>query len=141
MTNPANATARLSHIAQLLLFLSLQPVAPIILRAQVDRAALTGAVTDQGGNRVPQCAVRATESSTGFQRETLTTAQGNYELPNIPPGVYSVRFTKDGFAPFVAENVKQLVGQTRTLNVRLELARGQQQTTVRESLVQLNKVD
>ena len=79
----------LRYIALLLLFSG-----PAILRAQVDRTAITGTVTDQQGNRVPQCRVRATESATGFQRETLTTSQGTYELPGLPPGVYSVRFSK-----------------------------------------------
>ena len=117
------------------------PFSPIVSRAQVNRTAVTGTVTDQQGNRVPQCRVRATQSATGFQRETLTTSQGSYELPGLPPGVYSVRFLKDGFSVLTAESVEQVVGQTRTLNARLEVARGKEQTTVRESLVQLDKVD
>ena len=85
--------------------------------------------------------MRATENATGFQRETLTTSQGTYELPGLPPGVYSVRFFKAGFSAFTARSVEQMVGQTRTLNVRLELAHGKEQTTVTEPLVQLDKVD
>jgi len=123
------------------LFLVLQPVSPIVLKAQVDRTGITGTVTDQQGHRIPQSTVRATESSTGFQRETSTTSEGTYELPGLPPGSYSVEFSKAGFADLVARNVKQLVGQTRTLEVRLELARDQAQTTVTESLIELDKVD
>jgi hypothetical protein len=126
---------RLRYIGIFLLFLS------VVLRAQVDRTAITGTVTDQQGNRVPQSTVRATESATGFQRETLTTSQGTYELAGLPPGVYSVRFLKAGFSPFTAESVHQMVGQTRTVNARLELARGQAQATVTESLIELDKVD
>jgi Carboxypeptidase regulatory-like domain len=126
----------LRHRAFLVFLLS-----PIVLRAQVDRTAITGTVTDQQGNRVPACHVRAIEGATGFERETLTTSQGSYELPNLPPGVYSVRFSKDGFAVFTASAVAQVVGQTRTLNARLELARGKEQTTVTEPLVQLDKVN
>jgi hypothetical protein len=129
------------RFAPLLLFLLLQPLGPVVLRAQVDRTAITGTVTDQQGNRVPQARVRASESATGFQRETLTTSQGTYELPGLPPGVYSVQFLKAGFAVFTAQSVVQVVGQTRTLDVRLELAHGQEQTTVTEPLVQLDKVD
>jgi len=109
------------------------------LDAQVDRAAITGVVTDQQGNRVPQCVVRATEAATGFQRETLTTSQGTYELPGLAPGNYVVQFLKDSFATFTMSNVNQVVGQIRTLDARLELARGQAQTTVIEPLVQLDK--
>jgi hypothetical protein len=114
---------------------------PIVLRAQVDRTALTGTVTDQQGNRVPLSTVRATERATGFQRETLTTSTGTYELPGLPPGIYSVRILKAGFVAFTAQGVEQVVGQTRTLNARLELAHGKDQTTVTEPLVQLDKVD
>jgi hypothetical protein len=113
----------------------------IALWAQVDRTALTGTVTDQQGNRVPQCRVRASGKATGFERETLTTSQGTYQLSGLPPGVYSVAFSKDGFAPFTVQSVEQVVGQTRTLNARLELAQGKQQTTVTESLAELDKVD
>jgi hypothetical protein len=123
------------------LFVFLQLPAPAVLRAQVDRTAITGTVTDQQGNRVPGSRVRVSESATGFERETLTTSQGTYELPALPPGIYSVDFSKAGFADFIAKNVEQLVGQTRTLNARLELARGTERTTVTEPLVQLDKVD
>jgi hypothetical protein len=71
----------------------------------------------------------------------VTTSQGTYELPGLPPGIYSVQFFKAGFAAFTAKDVEQLVGQTRTLNARLEVARGKEQTTVTEPLVQLDKVD
>src|SRR5580658_199581 len=123
------------------LFLVLQPLCPIVLQAQVDRTAITGTVTDQQGHRIPQSTVRATERSTGFQRETSTTSQGTYELPGLPLGVYSVQFSKAGFANFTADRVEQLVGQTRTLNVQLGVASGKDQTTVVEPLVQLDRVD
>ncbi len=52
-----------------------------------------------------------------------------------------VQFLKPGFATFTVEGVEQTVGQTRTLNARLELPHGKEQTTVNESFVQLDKVD
>src|ERR1035441_9075443 len=121
------------RLAPLVLFLFLQPLGPVVLRAQVDRTAITVTVTDQQGNRVPQSRVRATESATGFQRETLTTSTGTYELPGLPPGVYSVQFLKDGFAVFNAKDVEEVVGQTRTLNARLEVEHGKDQTVVTRS--------
>ncbi len=112
-----------------------------LLCAQVNRTAITGTVTDQQGHRIPQCRVRATEAATGFERETQTTSQGTYDLPGLPPGSYTVEFLKDGFAAFSARNLVQLVGQTRTLDARLEIARGREETTVTEPLVQVDKVD
>src|ERR1700677_593852 len=94
------------RIASIVLFI-FQTLGPGGLRAQVDRTAITGTVTDQQGNRVPQTRVRATESGTNFQRETSSTSQGTYELPGLPPGVYSVQFLKPGFATFTAQRVEQ----------------------------------
>ncbi len=62
-------------------------------------------------------------------------------MPGLPPGIYQVEFSKAGFADLIAKNVEQLVGQTRTLNARLDIARGKDETTVTESLAQVDKVD
>jgi hypothetical protein len=132
---------RSPRLAPFLLFLFVQTLSSLVLRAQVERTALTGTVTDQQGNRIPQSRVRATEGATGFERETLTTSQGTYELSGLPPGLYSVQFLKSGLADLTVEGVKQVVGQTRTLDAQLELAHGKDETTVTEPLVQLDKVD
>lgn len=109
--------------------------------AQVDRTAITGTVTDPQGNRVPGCKISATETATGFERDTLTTSQGTYQLPGLPPGVYMVQFSRAGFATFGAARVEQFVGQTRRLDVQLQLARATEETTVTESVSQLDEED
>ena len=111
------------------------------LEAQVERTEITGAVTDAQGSRVPQAKVRASQATTGLVRESQTTSQGTYDLPNLPPGTYTLQFLKAGFSSFTVEQVRQSVGQTRTLNVRLDLAQSKAQTTVTEPLIQLDKVD
>jgi hypothetical protein len=120
---------------------SLVILLPGIVPAQVESSSLTGTVKDQQGKRIPHAQVRAIESATGLQRETETTSQGNYELADLPAGTFSVRISKDGFATIHVERVEQIVGQTRTLDATLYVAGGTQQTTVTESLVQLDKVD
>jgi hypothetical protein len=90
--------------------------------AQVDRSAITGTVTDEQCVRVPQTTIRATQAATGFHRETLTTSQGTYGLPDLPPGTYSIQFLHDGFLILRIGQVEQVVGKTRTLNARLEVA-------------------
>ncbi len=121
----------------LVLFLSF---CPVISLAQASRAAITGTVTDQQNNRIPQAKIRATRDATGFERETQTTSQGAYELSDLPPGLYTIRFSKEGFSTLTVEHVEQIVGQTRTLNVPLELEHGKGQTTVTEPLVQLDRI-
>lgn len=109
--------------------------------AQVESSSLTGTVTDQQGRFVPRAKVRAIQAATGLHRETETTSQGNYELVGLPAGTFSIEISKDGFSIFHAERVEQIVGQTRTLNARLDVSGATQQVKITEELVQLNKVD
>jgi Carboxypeptidase regulatory-like domain/TonB dependent receptor len=99
-------------------------------------------VTDPQGRRVTQVLVRVVQQATGLQRETRTTSDGSYLLDSLPIGIYSVTFTKSGFAPYTVDRVQEVVGHTRTLNARLVLPKGATQTTtITEPLVQLNKSD
>ncbi len=115
---------------------------PAVIRAQVATCSLTGTVIDPQGNPVPGAVVRAVQRTNGLERQTVTNSQGSYLLDNLFPGTYSVSLSRVGFAEFLAKQVEEVVGRTRTLNARLTLARGAtQQTTVTESIVQLDKSD
>ena len=120
-----------------LLLISLSGIA----RAQVQSSSLTGTVTDQQGKSVPQAKVKAIETATGLRRETETSAQGNYQLLDLPPGTFLVQISKEGFSTFQAKRVEQVVGHTGTLNAALYVAGGAQEATITEPLVQLDKVD
>jgi Carboxypeptidase regulatory-like domain/TonB dependent receptor len=109
--------------------------------AQTERTSLTGAVVDPQGNRVPQVKVIAVNQATGLKRETETTSQGTYLLADLPQGVFTVQFSKDGFSTYQANQVRQVVGQTGTLDVRLSLGARKEEATVSQSAVQLDRVD
>ena len=122
--------------ALLVLFLS----APHAL-AQTERTSLIGTVVDPQGNRIPQVRVIAVQEATGLTRETETTSQGTYLLADLPPGVFTIRFSIPGFSVYQASNVRQTVGHTGTLDVKLSLGVRQEEATINESTVQLDKVD
>ena len=111
------------------------------LNAQNEKTSLTGTVTDQQGDRIPGAKVLAVATSTSLKRETQTTSQGTYQLADLPPGVFSVQFSKDGFSILQADRVRQVVGQTGTLNVTLRVAGKTEVDMINESSVQLDKVD
>jgi Carboxypeptidase regulatory-like domain/TonB dependent receptor len=113
----------------------------VCLNAQTEQTFLTGTVTDPQGNRIPAVKIVAVDESTGLRRETQTTSQGGYELADLPPGIFTVQFSKDGFSIFEAGKVRQMVGHTGTLDVTLQLAGKKEVATVNESSVQLDKVD
>src|SRR5581483_2025350 len=89
--------------------------------AQTERTSLTGIVVDPLGNRIPQAKVVAVQDATGLKRETETTSHGVYQLPDLPAGLFTIQFSKEGFSTYQIDRVRQVVGQTGTLNVTLSL--------------------
>ena len=90
--------------------------------AQVDRAGLNGTIKDSSGRVLPDVHVVAVQNSTGLRRETVSFANGTYDLPELPIGVYTVTFRREGFRELSFENVVQSLEQTRTLNATLQVA-------------------
>src|ERR1700736_6718314 len=93
----------------------------VISLAQVDRAVLEGAVTDPAGAVVVGASVKIQAGDTGLSEEQRTNSNGYYRFPGLAVGRYNVTVTAAGFTPRVIEEVTLLVGQTRTLNTRLEI--------------------
>jgi len=93
-----------------------------LLIGQTERTYLTGTVTDPQGNRIPRVQVVAVEDATGLKRQTESTSQGTYQLADLPPGLFTIQFSKSGFSVLRANQIRQIVGKTGTLNVALQLA-------------------
>lgn len=107
--------------------------------AQVDRAGLTGRVTDSTGRLLPETKVSAVQNDTGLRRESVSSARGSYDIPELPIGVYTVIFSHDGFNSVTFQNVVQVAGQTRTLNATLQVSSGQERIEVSSSSEQLDE--
>jgi hypothetical protein len=108
-------------LLRLLLFLAVVCVpGSIPVWAQLDSTGLTGTITDANGRVVPDVQVVALQSTTGLQRETVSSSRGVYELTELPVGTYTVSFQRKGFETLRFENVVQSLGRTRTLNATLK---------------------
>jgi hypothetical protein len=107
--------------------------------SQVDRAGLNGTVTDPAGKVIPGVQVVASMSATGLSREAITSNAGTYEIPELPVGTYTVRFTANGFSVLSYDRVIQTVGLTRTLNATLQVASSRQQIDVSGLIPQLDE--
>ncbi|MEZ5367448.1 MAG: carboxypeptidase-like regulatory domain-containing protein, partial [Bryobacterales bacterium] len=60
-------------------------------------SSLSGVVTDSSGAAIPGAQVSASNLETGAERTVETNEQGLYTIPLLPPGLYQVAVTKEGF--------------------------------------------
>ena len=98
--------------------------------AQIDRASLEGTVTDSSGGAISGAKITITAVATGLQDERTTNQFGYYRFPGIALGLYTVAVNHDGFKVKKIENVEVRVGETRTLDVTLEVGGREETITV-----------
>ena len=92
---------------------------------------LTGTVADQSGAVLPGVTVTATaDSLIGGARTAVTDENGVYRFPALPPGTYVVSAELSGFKPFSQQNVRLQLGQTLTIDPRLEVGGFEDRVTV-----------
>ncbi len=97
---------------------------------QKGRTGLNGTVTDSSGRVLPNVEVVAFQQDTGLRREAGSSASGTYDIPELPVGTYVITFSHPGFQSLRFESVVQNLGQTRTLNVTLQVAGTTEQVEV-----------
>jgi len=90
------------------------------LVAQETTASINGTITDATGAVVSKAKITVTQPSTGFSRETVSGAAGDYNLALLPPGTYEMKVQAPGFATVSQKNITLLVGRAITLNQTLK---------------------
>ena len=101
--------------------------------AQVDRSGLSGTVTDASGRLLPAAHITAVENSTQLQRETESSSNGSYVIPELPVGVYTITVAHPGFRTLSFVDVEQVIGRTRTLNAALQVGASDERISVSAS--------
>lgn len=93
-------------------------------------ASIKGTVTDQTGAAVVGAKVTVKDAALGIERTTQTNAEGDYEVPALPPGSYSVEIQIAGFQPQQANNLVLAVSQNSVQNFNLKVATSTEVVTV-----------
>ncbi len=91
------------------------------LLAQINRGAIRGSVTDPTGAAVPAVEVQARNVGTSISTTTTTSAEGDFSLRSLSPGVYELSVAAPGFKTAVVDGVDVRVGETIRVNIPLEL--------------------
>ncbi len=111
----------------------------VSLPAQVDRATLSGLVSDASGSVVPAVRIEVVLEATGLRREAISSDSGLYLLPGLPIGSYTVTASRDGFKTVRFKGIDLGVGQRRSLDITLEVGAIATQVDVQDTAAPLEK--
>ncbi len=116
-------------LARLLFVLILANLSAAYLGAQTS-GSITGHVADITGAVIPDTNVKLTNVSTGSVRTTVTTGAGDYLFPDVPPGVYNIQATHQGFKAAETSNVEVQIQQALRQDFTLAVGQVTQTVTV-----------
>lgn len=122
------ANSRLRRAARIVGVLLL--LAPAFASAQTNLGTFGGKVTDDQGGVLPGAIVIARQMQTNVTRSSVTDAEGQYFIPNLPAGSYELTVELAGFATTRQSELVLRVGREATVNFTLRLAAVQENVTV-----------
>ncbi|MCB9383408.1 MAG: TonB-dependent receptor [Bryobacterales bacterium] len=82
---------------------------------------ITGSVTDASGAVIAGAKVTVTNSATGVPRSVESNEAGNYNVPFLNPGIYSITAELEGFKTVRVDNRQVQVGDRQLVNIVLEV--------------------
>jgi len=88
--------------------------------------AVLGTVVDAKGGVVPDASAELVNAATNDTKTAITNASGQYVFPSVPPGLYTLKITKAGFATTSLTNIKVDVSKSYTYDVSLEVSSGKE---------------
>ncbi len=109
-----------TYLVTLALF-SGQLLFSVICFAQVERASITGTVSDSSGAAIAAATIRVTGEATNNTLTLQTDSAGEYTARNLTPGSYTVEAEKSGFSKHIDKGFVVQVSQIARLDVKLSL--------------------
>ena len=106
--------------------------------AQEYRGTILGRITDPSGAVVAGASVAATQVETGVTTRSTSNETGNYQIPFLLPGQYTVSVEHSGFKMLARKSVPVLTNQPTTLDLALELGATNESVTVTSEVPLLN---
>lgn len=98
--------------------------------ASATTGAINGRVTDATGGVMPGVTVTIASPSMQGVRTAVTSDDGSYRFPAVPPGDYRITYELAGFATVIREGIRVGLGFTATINIELKVASLTESVTV-----------
>ncbi len=110
-----------SSVHRISVALMLELLTLTCIRAQVSTGTIAGIVEDASGAVVPNADVVVKQIATGDARPTRSNSSGEFRMPFLPPGDYTVSVTAGGFKTKSLTDLTLRIDQTLNLRVGLEV--------------------
>lgn len=108
------------------------------LVSQTTTGRILGSVRDQTGAALPAATVTVTDVQRGITRTVTTDDSGGYVVPNLTPGVYTVRAESRGFKTVEHPNIQIEVATDLTVDLSLPTGDVKETIVVQEDVPLLN---
>ena len=116
-----SSLSRIVHLISIACVCLLLLTQMTVANAQSGTATLNGIVTDQHGAVIPGAQVAVINLSQGFQRNVMTSGEGTFVVPLLPPGKYTVKVEHEGFKPAELPNVVLNVNDQIKVDISLKV--------------------
>src|SRR3954468_15902208 len=98
--------------------------------ASAQNAQISGVLKDQSGGILPGATVVAKNVETGLTRSAVTEPTGEFRVPALPPGTYSVTAELQGFGKETRPDIVLVIEQNAVINFMLKPAAVAEAVTV-----------
>ena len=112
------------------LFATFLFAAAVTAQTQITTGTIQGTILDANGAAVPGAEVEVKNVDTNFTRTTTSDEDGRFSALQLPPGRYTVKIAKTGFATTVVEKADVTVGQAMNLPVSMKVSSVQETVTI-----------
>jgi hypothetical protein len=84
-------------------------------------STIEGTVHDKQGLTVPGAEVHVSSSQLAIDRSMVTESDGSYRITAIPPGLYEIKVSKNGFQTEVFKDIDVTLNRTLTYDITLQV--------------------
>jgi len=98
-------------------------------------ATIVGTVTDPSGAAVPNVSITVTNIDTGLTRALTTSSDGQYVVPDLRIGHYTVKATAAGFKVAEQKDITLQINDRSRIDIKLTVGSAQEQVTVEAAAI------
>ena len=103
--------------------------------ARAQEATVVGTVTDPTGAAIPNASITITNTDTGKTNRVPTNSEGQYVVPDIRIGNYTVRAEASGFKGAERRDLKLQVGDRARVDFQMQVGTAQETVTVEATTI------